>query len=269
MHRQFVMGYREERQRVEDQIYEANNGYKTEIAEHYRVLREQGTPAITFKDYLMHRDRAPEAPVTEPLDQPMSLQGNRYAEEGLLAVVMDNPRAVAVLKELNTEEFITPINRRIAETILTLDDHGLPFHAIDVEASLKEQGAPQQANWDSSMPMGDRDRTEYGLQHWEKYAGVYENAQYFAGEVRQQANAYKTEQAYEWGASMIRGGYHSPDGISSEYTSMVHQQVQEKIDKLPPPLYQAPAKVNAMNYAESQTTGALTNNRVLTASRAR
>lgn len=250
MHRQFVMGYREERQRVEDQIYEVNKGYATEIAEHYRTLREQGTPAITFKQYLMHRDRAPEAAVTEPsIDPPLTLQGNKFAEQSLLAIAMYDQHAVAILRELDTNEFLTPLNQKIAESILTLEDHGIRADAVAVETDLHRIGVPSTPEWDSEMALpGVANRNQRGLRAWEFNAGVYDNARSYAGEIRQQSNAYRTEQVYEWGASMIRGGYHSSDGISQEYTSEIQAQVSEKISNLPPPLV-IPPRVNALDYA--------------------
>jgi hypothetical protein len=53
LHRQFVMGYREERQRCEQIAEEASRGYTTERREHL-----ERCPLPTFKDWLIRSRRA-------------------------------------------------------------------------------------------------------------------------------------------------------------------------------------------------------------------
>jgi len=55
-HRQFVMDYRRERQRVEQAAVEASHGYGTELADY--LDRE---PLPTFKDWLLGSKRPLEA----------------------------------------------------------------------------------------------------------------------------------------------------------------------------------------------------------------
>lgn len=172
-------------------------------------------------------------------------RGNKVAEESLLAVAMAARPSVAtndavdIVKLLDPREFQTPVNRDIAAAIIHLYDQRLPHDAVAVEDHLRARHQLPLA-LDSQAVQGRRpelvDRTELGLQKWEKYAGVYDNARYYATEVRDQYVAAETERIFTWGASMIRGGYASSEGVSAAYTSMVQQSVQEKLQALPKPL---------------------------------
>lgn len=246
-HRRFVNGYREERARQMFEVVEKSLGYDTEIADELRRLQEQGTPVITFQQYMIQSRIPPEAREMpqQTEKEPAVVRGNPMAEESLLAVAMaarpDVSRndAVDVLRQLDLNEFQTPVNRQVAAVIVTLYDARLPHDAVAVENHLRAQHLLP-LRLDSQAVQGARpeaiDRSELGLQRWEKYAGVLDNAQLFAAEIRSQYVASETGRIYTWGAQMINSGYASSEGVSTAYTKMVQDSVQQKLAALPPQL---------------------------------
>jgi hypothetical protein len=240
MHRQFVTDYRQERYRQELDIIEKNLGYSTEIEDAKRVLREQGKPMITFQSWMVQSKRNPEDRDMQPEPSYPDPSGNRFAEEELLAVAMREPLAVDVLRQLDPEEFrATDLNKTVAETILNLEDRGVRANALAVEGHLQDIGYVQTADWDSSLPLGDIDRTDYGLQKWEKYAGVYANAEYCAAEIRLHTRAEETAGIYEWGAKAMKEVIDA--GPTKAKIAQVHQEISERTEALPPDL--SPAEV--------------------------
>lgn len=222
-HLKFVLEHRADMSVWEVQRDEGGLGYKEETADW-----EQSNPAPRLQDKMIHRERPPEGDV-------VVVQGNRLAEEVVLSVAMSNRKAVALVTQLDPEEFRDPLNRRIAETIVNLEDQGLRADSVAVENDLRQQpDVPQDPRWDSSMPMGDVDRTDHGLQRWEKMGPVYDNAVWAAQEVRSQSQAQQTEDAAKWTLSRING--QETIGITPEGTKKVQDDMRGMLDRIRPDL---------------------------------
>lgn len=195
-HLQFVLEHRNEMSAWEVQRDNGGLGYKEETADWER----DGHPAPRLQDKMIHREKAPE-------QGELVRHENPQAEEMVLSVAMFDERAVPVVASLDPDEFTDPLNRRIAETIVELEDNGIRANAVAVEADLRTQpDVSQDPRWDSSMPMGGRDPIEFGLQRWEHMAPVYDHALWAAQEVRSQTQAKQTEAMVGWAQKEMSGG---------------------------------------------------------------
>lgn len=203
-------------------------GYKTETAEW-----EIENPAPRLKDKMIFNRRPPEE---VPVEQEAPLIGNEYAESGLLSVAFHDPAAVEVLKQLSPNEFTNPLNQIIAKTVVHLESKGIRANANAVEDYMRLH-LPSSPEWDSQMPLGDVDRTNYGLQSWEKGAGVYENAKYYAAEIRSHSQASQTAEVGTW--VQERMSAEARAGVDPERTKQVQREIRSRIDQIRPDLPQA------------------------------
>jgi hypothetical protein len=205
----------------------AGLGYETET----REWIESGVdPAPRLKDKMIFNRRPPEEVTVE------QEIGNEYAESGLLSVTFHDPTAVEVLKQLSPNEFTNPLNQIIAKTVVHLESKGIRADANAVEDYMRLH-LPSSPEWDSQMPKGNVDRTNYGLQSWEKGAGVYENAKYYAAEIRSHSQASQTAEVGTW--IQERMSAEAKAGIDPERTKQVQREIRSKIDQIRPDLPQA------------------------------
>jgi hypothetical protein len=156
--------------------------------------------------------------------------GNLFAEETVLAVAMHNPKAVWIVNDLGPEKFLAhPMTEPIAQAIIDLERSGIRANAIAVESHLRGTVASV-PYWDSSLPLGNVDRTEFGLQKWEKYSGVYANAEYCADEIRLHYQAYETERVLTWGRDTMRQIIMG--GTDRQSIETLHRQIGERLESI-------------------------------------
>lgn len=184
--------------------------------------------------------------------------GNPTAEEALIATALFSQKGAAVLRTLDPEEFQQPLNRHIAKAIGHLESYGVRASAVAVETYMRgeDQNIPgmvksrtgilhgqlsiariaRSTEWDSSLPLGNVDRTQYGLQHLEATANPTVMAHSFRDEIHNQWIATKTQEAYQWGAQALQSAHESPEGTTPETTLAVQQQVQSRVPSTIPRL---------------------------------
>jgi hypothetical protein len=189
----------------------ATLGYKTENKE---WIESRVDPAPQLKEKMIFNKRPPEGDPEPVLEQPVV--GNTMAEESLLAVAMYDPAAIPVVQQLSPKEFSDPLNRRVAEIVVSHYQTNDP------------------TDWDSSYPLGDVDRTQYGLQRWENNAGVIENAKHYAGEIRNQYRASQTLEIVTWGQQQMLAQIDV--GVSPKETDQLHRTVKNKLGLVEAPL---------------------------------
>lgn len=209
----------------------ATNLYPTELKE---WLESRVDPAPQLKEKMIFNKRPPEEVST--VEPEPEVFGNEYAESGLLSVALHDPAAVPVLQQLSPNEFTVPLHQVIAKTIVHLEEKGIRADANTVEDYLRLH-LPSSPEWDSQMPVGDVDRTNYGLQSWEKGAGVYENAKYYAAEIRSHSQASQTAEVGTWLQERMSAEVRA--GVDPERTKQVQRETRSKIDQIRPDLPQA------------------------------
>jgi len=115
-----VEDYRAERERQWSNLIELTGGYDTEIADRLRELRDQGTPLITYKDWLVQSKRPPEEREMTENNAVYSTAlvddqviGDPAAEQSLLATVMTDPTKAKTeaLLQLRRAEFSDPLHQ--------------------------------------------------------------------------------------------------------------------------------------------------------------
>lgn len=239
-HRLWVQEHRADRAAWEVARDNGGLGYAEETRDW-----EQENPSPTLKAKMLHREKAPEMPT---LDASI---GNPNAEEALIATALFSQRGAQVLRTLDPEEFQQPLNQHIAKAISHLESYGVRASAVAVETYMRGEDQPipgmvrsgtgilhgQQSDsriarsteWDSSLPLGNVDRTQYGLQHLENTASPTVMAHSFRDEIHNQWIATKTQEAYQWGAHSLQSAHESPEGTTPETTLAIQQQVQSKI----------------------------------------
>lgn len=198
-------------------------GYKTETREW-----EQENPAPRLQDKMIFNKRPDDWNAMQ--DNPIG--GNVMAEESLLAIAMYDPAAIPVLAQLSPKEFTDPLHQKIGQVLVDHWQLNEPTDAVAVEQVLRaDPGVPQEARWDSSMPIGDVDRTDYGLQGWEKNAGVIENAVHYAGEIREQYRAAETMGVTTWAHQQSQALVDI--GPSPSETDQLHRTTRAKLALVP------------------------------------
>jgi hypothetical protein len=226
MHRKFVMEHRDDMAAWEVRKENATNLYPTELKE---WLESKVDPAPQLKEKMIFNKRPDDWNTVQ--DNPIG--GNVVAEESLLAVAMYDPAAIPVVMQLSPQEFGDPLNQKIAQVLV--DNYRLnePTDSIAVEQVLRsDPTVPQEARWDSSMPLGENvDRTNYGLQSWEKNAGVIENAVHYAGEIREQYRATQTMEVTTWAHQQSQALVDV--GPSPSQTDQLHRTLRAKLALVP------------------------------------
>lgn len=222
MHRKFVMEHRDDMASWEVRKENATNLYPTELKE---WLESKVDPAPQLREKMIFNKRPDDWNTVQ--DNPIG--GNVVAEESLLAVAMYDPTAIPVVMQLSPQEFGDPLNQKIAQVLI--DNYRLnePTDSIAVEQVLRRDPlVPQEARWDSSMPLGENvDRTNYGLQSWEKNAGVIENAVHYAGEIREQYRATQTMEVTTWAHQQSQALVDV--GPSPSQTDQLHRTIRAKL----------------------------------------
>lgn len=225
LHKRFVMEHRSDYAEWEVRRDNATLGYKTEDRE---WIESRVDPAPQLKEKMIFNRRPPEGVPVEP-----EISGNEHAESGLLGVTFHDPAAVEVLKQLSPNEFTNPVNRNVAKAVVHLEARGIRANAVAVEDYMRLH-LPSSPEWDSQMPLGNVDRTAHGLQSWEKGAGVYENAKYFAAEIRSHSQASQTSEVGTWIQERMSAEFKA--GVDPERTKQVQREVRGKIDQIRPDL---------------------------------
>lgn len=199
-------------------------GYKTETQEW-----EIENPAPRLQDKMIFNKRPDDWNAVQ--DNPIG--GNTMAEESLLAVAMYDPAAIPVLAQLSPKEFTDPLHQKIGQVLVDSWRLNEPTDSVAVERVLREDSeVAQNARWDSSMPIGDDlDRTNYGLQRWEKNAGVIENAVHYADEIREQYRASETMEVTTWAHQQSQALVDV--GPSPQETDQLHRTTRAKMALVP------------------------------------
>lgn len=228
LHRKFVMEHRDE---MSEWLVRRDNGglgYAPETRDW-----EIENPAPRLQDKMIFNKRPPEE-VT--VDQDAAVIGNEYAESGLLSVALNDQAAVKVLKQLSPNEFTDPLNQIVAKTIVHLESKGIRADANAVEDYMRLH-LPSSPEWDSQLPKGNVDRTNYGLQSWQKGAGVYENAKFYAAEIRSHSQASQTAEVGTWIQERMSAEVRA--GVDPERVKQVQREIRSRIDQIRPDLPQA------------------------------
>jgi hypothetical protein len=180
--------------------------------------------------------------------------GNPTAEKALIATALFSQKGAEVLRTLDPEEFQQPLNQHIAKAIGHLESYGVRASAVAVETYMRgeDQNIPgmvksrtgilhgqlpisriaRSTEWDSSLPLGNVDRTQYGLQHLEATASPTVMAHSFRDEIHNQWVATKTQEAYQWGAHSLQSAHESPEGTTPDVTTAVQHEVRSRIASL-------------------------------------
>lgn len=202
-------------------------GYKTETQEW-----EIENPAPRLQDKMIFNKR-PDDWNTVELEE----RGNEYAESGLLSVAFNDPAAVDVLKQLSPNEFTDPLNQIIAKTVVHLEDKGIRANAVAVENYMRDHGVVSSPVWDSTMARFDQGADTRGLRGWELGAGVYDNAKYYAAEIRSHSQASQTAEVGTWLQERMSAEVRA--GVDPERTKQVQRETRSRIDQIRPDLPQA------------------------------
>jgi len=242
-HRLWVQEHRADRAAWEVKRDNGGLGYAEETRDW-----ERENPGPLLKDRMLHREKAPEMPTLD------SSIGNPNAEEALIATALFSQKGAAVLRTLDPEEFQQPLNRHIAQAIGHLESYGVRASAVAVETYMRGEDQPipgmvksrtgvlhgqlpisriaRSTEWDSSLPLGNVDRTQYGLQHLEATASPTVMAHSFRDEIHNQWVATKTQEAYQWGAHSLQSAHESPEGTTPDVTTAVQHEVRSRIASL-------------------------------------
>jgi hypothetical protein len=206
----------------------ATGGYATEEKE---WLESRVDPAPQLKEKMIFNKRPPEEERME-----LDTMGNEYAESGLLSVAFHDPAAVQVLKQLSPHEFTDPLNQIVAKSVVYLEDKGVRASAVAVENYMRERNVVTSPVWDSTLARSDMDASTRGLRGWELGAGVYENAKFFAAEIRSNTQASQTAEVGTWIQERMSKEFSA--GVDPERTKQVQREIRSKLDQVAPDLPQ-------------------------------
>ena len=287
-HRSLVEGYRDERRRQWSELIEFTKGYSTEIADRLVELRENGTPLIDYKTWLIQNARPPEdrdMPTPESADATLSPSGigDPAAEQILLASIMEQPEHAAYLRQFRDGEFTEPLHQLVVQAIQDLDRQGIEPAASTVENWLRENNmlAPT-PEWDSQFyrpgKIGDtvgiykdgeltyHNRKDLGLRGWHQVAGPgIGYIEHVGSVVRDNTILRQTTDAHLWAADRLKETAQACVSEIPELTQEINYFFQRRMDECPPRLpipgetprtgsmNSAPVQSPAMQYTQAQT----------------
>lgn len=263
-HRQLVEGYRAERERQWSQLIELTGGYDTEIADRLRELREQGTPLIDYKTWLVQSKRPPEDREMPENNGAYStalvndqIIGDPSAEQMLLATVMEHPEHVDALLQLRRGEFTEPFHQIVYDAISDLHANGIEPAASTVEKWISEANViANSPEWNSRFyrpnAPGDtlvmrRDgvesiwnRADLGLRGWRPLAvDNAQGAQWLASTVRDATVLRMTTEAHQHTTDALKAVFadrkSNPCDVGQE-TARISSEFQAMMGQVPQPL---------------------------------
>jgi hypothetical protein len=262
-----VEDYRAERARQWSNLIELTGGYDTEIADRLRELRDQGTPLITYKDWLVQSKRPPEEREMPENNAVYSTAlvddqviGDPAAEQSLLATVMTDPTKdkTEALLQLRRGEFSDPLHQVVYDGIAALHHSGIEPATSTVENWIRENNLIARSPvWDSRFyrPTAPGDtltlhrngistltnRADLGLRGWHALASPDPNgAQWLASVVRDHTILRMTTEAHEQTATALKAVFaeraSNPCDIGQE-TARISWTFESALRDVPPELH--------------------------------
>lgn len=263
-HRRLIQDYRAERERQWSELIELTGGYDTEIADRLRELREQGTPLIDYKTWLIQSKRTPEDREMPENNGAYStalvkdqIIGDPAAEQALLATVMEHPEMSHHLLQLRRGEFTEPFHQITYDAIADLTAAGIEPAASTVENWIREANViANSPEWNSRFyrptAPGDtltmrRDgvettwnRADLGLRGWRSMAVHDEHAaSWLASTVRDHTMLRMTTEAHQHTTEALKATFAnqatSPCDVAQE-TGRINHEFQMMMQQVPAPL---------------------------------